>query len=132
MGKGRYLNPFAHTQGSKLILSVILAENGLFDNAEQSDGWCETMAETEEATEVEPDSGPQEMRRFWFCTYDSEVLFHATFDCSHLRAKDWFHPDGLSVAHISMERHPNASPIGINFCDRCVPDEIVERLESQS
>lgn len=98
----------------------------------KTDDEISVMAQKQETAEVEPDNGPQEMRRFWFCTYDSEVLFHATFDCPYLKSKDWFHPDGLSVAHISMERHPNASPIGINFCDRCVPDEIVERLESQS
>lgn len=93
--------------------------------------WRKIMAQKQETAKVEPDSGPQEMRRFWFCTYDSEVLFHATFDCGYLKAKDWFHPDGLSVAHISMERHPKASPIGINFCDRCVPDKIIETLENQ-
>jgi len=122
------LNPSQYIRPTKIILSVIYLWVGYMITGDKISG----MAQKQETTEVEPDSGPQEMRRFWFCTYDSEVLFHATFDCSHLRAKDWFHPDGLSVAHISMERHPNASPIGINFCDRCVPDEIVERLENQS
>lgn len=79
--------------------------------------WLESDIESD-AFPMSNETESVPMKRFWFCTYREDVLFHATPTCPHLENNVTSERDlnQLAVAHIPVDAGNVGSPPGLNFC----------------
>lgn len=64
------------------------------------------------------DEARVDMKRFWFCVYREDPLFHASQMCQHLqnRPRDL---EDFPVAHIPADSNEVGSESELRFCTDC-------------
>ncbi|WP_435158637.1 hypothetical protein [Haladaptatus sp. DFWS20] len=65
------------------------------------------------------------MKRFWFCPYRPDPLFHAQQDCYRLKnnVTEKRDLDQLAQAHIPMDTSEIGEPPKLRFCTECGTDD---------
>ncbi len=60
------------------------------------------------------------MKRFWFCTYQTDVKFHTSMNCPGLnRLPEERNREDLAVAHIPVDSDDVGNKSKLDFCGMC-------------